>query len=219
MKLKYLIQAPEGDVDGTGGPQTPIVPDTTTDTSVGKEKTDDKSIGGIKFYKEQLENERKERERISAELEEIRTNKLKEQNQWKDLYEREQQKAAELGKKLTSISTTLVEDKMKAAIEKEAAAAGILPSALEDLDLVDRSMIEIETTSQGRVNFHNVKEFVDSLKIKKPHWFGSRQEPNINNRKGDYTPSSDLNAEQILELQTKDPARYNDIMNKRLGRK
>lgn len=178
-----------------------------------------KTVGGIKFYKEQLEKERQERERLAKEVEEIRTAKLKEQNNWKDLYEQEQKKASEYQEKLKKVSTSLVEDKMRTVIEREASKAGILPSALEDLDLIDKSIIEVETTSNGRINFHNVKEFVDSLKMKKPHWFGAHQDPNINNKRADYGAPKDLSTEEILDLQSKDPKKYNEIMRQKLGLK
>jgi hypothetical protein len=178
---------------------------------------EEKSVGGIKYYKEMLEKERVERERIASELNEIKTGKMKEQNQWKELYEQEQRKTTEATEKLKAISTNLVQDKMRTAIEREASKAGILPTALEDLDLVDKSMIEIETTSNGRINFHNVKEFVDSLKMKKPHWFGAGRDPSINNKKADYSPPTEMSPEDILNLQSKDPIKYNEVMRQRLG--
>lgn len=180
---------------------------------------DSKTMGGIKYYKEQLDKERQEKEKLAKENEEIKTAKLKEQNNWKDLYEQEQKKATEYESKLKNVSTALIEDKMRTVIEREASKAGILPSALEDLDLIDKTMIEVETTSSGRINFHNVKEFVDSLKMKKPHWFGAHQDPNINNKRADYGTPKEMSMDEILDLQTKDPKKYNEIMQQRLGRK
>lgn len=209
-KTYQLCQAPEEDV---AAPPADVSKDDKTTTTT----TDDtKAVGGLKFYKEQLEAERKEREKIAQELNDIKTQKLKEQNNWKDLYEQTEKKANEYKEKLSSISTALVQDKMQTAIEKEALALGILPSALEDLDLLDKSMVEVETTSTGKVNFNNVKEFVESIRVKKPHWFGAHQDPNINNKRPGDFKKVDLSAEEILDLQTKDPKKYNELMRQRL---
>lgn len=181
------------------------------------QQADDRSVGGIKYYKELLDKERQEREKLSSEIENIRKGKLIEQNQWKELYEQEQKKSVELQSKLSNISTAFIDDKKRSVIEKEAIAAGILPSALEDLDLIDKSIIEVETTSTGKINFNNVKTFVDTLKLKKPHWFGAGVDPNINNKRPEFNQTGELNIDQILELQSKDPKKYNEIMRQRLG--
>lgn len=179
----------------------------------------DKSVGGLKFYKEQLEKERTAREQMQKELDTIKTSKMKEQNQWKELYEVEQKKSMEAQERLSQISEALVSDKMRIAIEKEVAKLGLVEGALEDLDLLDKSMIEIETTSSGKVHFNNVKEWAENLRAKKPHWFNSNSGPVINNKRPGSYEKVEISADDILALEKTDKAAYYKLMQERLAKK
>ncbi len=202
--------------------QTTQVPvETPIETMDHEEKTQpaDKSVGGLKFYKEQLEKERVAREQIQKELESIKTSKMKEQNQWKELYEVEQKKSMEAQERLSQISEALVADKMRIAIEKEVSKLGLVDSALEDLDMLDKSMIEIETTSSGKVHFNNVKEWAENLRAKKPHWFNSNAGPAINNKRPGSYEKVEISADEILALEKTDKAAYYKLMQERLAKR
>jgi hypothetical protein len=179
--------------------------------------TKEKKPNGSTYYRELLEKERQERERLSKELEQTRSEEMKRNNQWKELYESEKNKREEAEVKVKNISSNVVENLMTREIERAALAAGILPEALEDLGMLDKSMIEVETTSSGRINFHNVTEFVDSIKQKKAYMFRSGKAPNINTNQPGIPTNKELTANDLLELSRKDPKRYNEIMRKKLS--
>ena len=177
----------------------------------------DKKATGSTYYKELLEKERGERERLTRELEATKNEELKRNNQWKELYESERVKREEADNKVKHISANVVDNLMTREIEKAALQAGILPEALDDLGLLDKSMIEVETTSSGRINFHNVSEWIDSIKQKKSYMFRSGKAPNINTSQPGVARAKEYSANDLLELQRKDIKSYNEIMKKRFS--
>lgn len=182
-----------------------------------KPKIDNKKATGSAYYKELLEKERAERELLSKELEASRNEELKRNNQWKELYESERIKREESEIKVKNISANVVDNLMIREIEKAALQAGILSEALDDLQIFDKSMIEVETTSSGRINFHNVNEWVDSLKQKKPYLFKTGRAPNINTSQPGIAKPKEYTPSELLELQRKDIRAYNEIMKKRFS--
>ena len=217
--LRKQNQIGEGEGDGQSQQNNNDQNNTNQNDSNAANKNDpSKTVGSLKFYKEQLEAERKEREKIAKELELVKTGQLKEKENWKQLYENELTERQKIEEKLKTVSTNVIENLKIKEIEKEAIANGILPEALEDLSLVDSSMIEVETTSTGRINFNNVKEFIESLKIKKPYLFTKKGPPTINNNQpnNNYAPK-EYSASEILKLQKENPTEYNKVMRKKLG--
>ncbi len=175
-----------------------------------------KPNGAINHYKQELEKTRKAADDLARQLEELRTSQMKEKSNFKDLYELEVSKRQDAEIKLKNLSTSFVDNLMRKEIEAEALSNGIRPEALMDLDLVDKSMIETETTSTGKINFLNVREFIQTLKTTRPFWFKNGDPPKINSSLPGNPQFKELSPAQILELQKKDPKKYNEIMQKRL---
>lgn len=186
--------------------------------SNGDQSVEKKPSGAVNHYKQELEKTRLEKERIEKQLEELRVAQLKEKSNFKDLYELEVTKRRDAETKLQSLSSSFVDNLMRKEIEAEALASGIRPEAISDLELVDKGMIETETTSTGKINFLNVKEFVQSLKSTRPYWFKNGEPPKINGALPGNPQFKDLTPAQILELQKKDPAKYNEVMKKRFSK-
>ena len=172
---------------------------TTEEQTVVEEK---KAASGSAFYKQKLAEIEAERAKLAAELEAERTRKLQEKEDYKQLWENERQKREQAELKSKELSQTVFHNFKRSAIREEAAKAGILPSAIEDLDLLDTTSVEVETTDKGHINVLGAKEFVELYKERKPHWFKPVGAPTINNgRPTDTSASNQLSAADIVKLQ------------------
>lgn len=140
---------------------------------------------------------------LEAAQNQLETDRLKEKEEYKTLYEKSQEelnkwkKEAETGKVLFS------DTQKYEAVKRHAVQAGILDEAVDDLELIDLDGVEIETTDKGRYVVRGAKEFVDSLKTKKPYWFKSTKAPKINSGGGSAKPvkEGDLTAQDVYEAE------------------
>ena len=181
-----------------------------------KPKPEDKAIKDMLRFKDEAKAERTAKEQALKELETFKEAKLKESNNWKQLYENSEAKRVEVENKLKDVGSSVVSDKRISAVEKAALQAGIKKEALQDIDMLDMSGLEIETTSTGRVNVLGVDTYVADLKALRPHWFGDGSPPHIEPGNPGYVGEKDMTGAQLLELSKKNPAEYRRVIEKRL---
>jgi phenylalanyl-tRNA synthetase alpha subunit len=192
-----------------------VIEDGTNEVEVEEKK---QRLAGSTFYKQKLEQTNSELQQANARLEELETQRLQEKENFKELWELEKQKREQAEQKSTQMTETYFNGLKKIAIKQEATKLGILPEAIEDLDNTDNSMVQIETTSTGNVNVIGAREFIESLKERKNHWFSKTGAPNINNQIGsDVTKPKDLSPKEILALAKSDPVRYKKEIEKKLS--
>jgi len=179
---------------------------------------DKNNRSGSKFYQEKLAAERQEKEKLAKQIEEMQTNQLQEKENFKQLWQNEKQKREAAENKLDGVTREHVNYLKTSAIKTEAMKLGIRPEAMEDLNMLDTSMVEIETTSTGNVNILGAKEFIDGLKEKKPFWFNKGNPPIINNAmpEGGAAKKKYTGAE-LEDLREKDPSAYKKYMNENYG--
>lgn len=128
----------------------------------------------------QMHEQKKRAKDLEARLKEAEISKLKEQQNWQQIAELKEKEAQEISTKYTALSENLVLDKKFAAVKEAALKQGILPSAIDDLEMIDLSSVVVEKTSTGRINVLGAEQLVSGLKLKKAHWFetkGSRINP------------------------------------------
>ncbi len=195
---------------------TEVVNETEDTTEVVNEKKS--SSSGSAFYKQKLADAAAETAKLKQQLEEIQTNQLQEKENFKQLWENEKTKRQEAEEKNKSLSQTVFNNFKMSAIKEQAIKAGILDTAIEDLDVIDKSMVEVETTDRGTINVLGANEFVESLKERKPHWFRKLGAPTINNGTPQEVPPKTLSAADIIKLEKENPAQYQEIMKKRLSK-
>lgn len=190
------------------------------------ENSEGKSTGTTSFYKEQLNQTKlqleaiaKEREEYKLKLSQVEDEKLKSNNQWKELAEIKEQKLKEAEEKNNQFKSAYIQDKKMEVVKREAIKAGIRDEAIHDLDLVDLSMLEIETTSTGRINVLNVEKAIENLQSTRPYWFKSQNAPNINNSLPSVNKPAELTINDILKLQKTNPTAYNKAMQDYLSRR
>lgn len=121
-------------------------------------------LKSLKEQNQQLRDQAKERERRT----------LQEKEDYKSLYEQERSEREELEEKYNNFGSAVTNDKKLTAVREHCIQLGMLESALKDLDILDLTAVEIETTSLGNINVIGAKAFAEELKTTRPHWFGKR---------------------------------------------
>lgn len=175
---------------------------------------------GSNFYKEKLNQILEENKTLKEKLEQEKTNILTEKENFKELYDLEKQKREEAETKSKTLTSSYVNFFKTSAIKEEAIKGGILDQALDDISLVENSMVQIETTDKGNVNVYGAKEFVEQLKQNKPHWFKKIGAPNVNNANSEMPdPPKPLSARDLLDLEKNDPVAYRKEMSKLIDNK
>ena len=195
---------------------TPPVDKTTDANTTTPPKTEsERPTGSTKYYKEELEKHKKQAETLAKQLEEIKIARLKEQDNWKELYESEARKRSEAEEKATNLSQTYVESLKMKEIERYLLSKGIREEALEDIDLIDKSAIMVETTSSGRINFLGVEKWVEDVVQKRPYWFKESKAPIVNNSSSPTFTDKPLSASDLLKLEKENPAKYRELVMKK----
>lgn len=110
---------------------------------------------------------------------------------------------------------------MKAA----ALQAGLRPEAIDDLEALELDLVDVESTSKGRLNVLGVDEQIKKLQKAKPHWFGGKTAPKLNagnprvNGGGDDGDGAGITMEAVRALEKKartgtvaDKQAYHDAM-------
>lgn len=117
---------------------------------------------------ESKQNKKKAQE-LQARLDEVEKTKLKEQSEYKKLWETSEEKYKNLYK-------SLVTEKVRTAVAKEASKAGahdveaLLMLGNKDLLVVDEESLSVDGAA----------EYVEDLRKSKPFLFGSQKSANIN---------------------------------------
>jgi hypothetical protein len=201
-------ETPTGETqgDGQGGGQADPKPDE------GKGKG-----GATAYWKEKWEQSQKESQGYQRQLEDEKTNKMKENQQWKELYEQEKAKREDMEYTSQRNNEVYINTNKTSAVKQEALKMGIRPEAIDDLEDLDKSTLEVETTSMGNMNVIGAKEYVENLKLRKPHWFTDSTPPKYNNANPNGNIPKPKTAADILKLQKTDPDAYNKAMRERLG--
>ena len=218
MDNGQTLQANDGIQTNVNNQADPNAQTTVADPSTATATANTSRVSGSTYYKQKLAEIEASRLAVQEELENLKTSQLKEKESFKELYELEKTKREQAELKTQDLSKTVFKTFKSNAIEKEAVALGLIPSAIDDLSLLDTSMVEVETTDKGTINIIGAKEFAESLKTKKNHWFVDNTAPliNVNNPSGNIT-GPEMSASELVELQKTDAKKYNEIMSKKLA--
>ena len=138
---------------------------------------------------------------MEDERENAKISAMKEKEDWKKLAELREQEATELKKRLDTTGKATTEYFKKAEIRAQAMKAGIRESALDDLDLLQFSEVNVETTSTGRINVLGADKAVERIKATRPFWFEDKKAPAIDTTNPKVSKGQKLNMKDILKLQ------------------
>lgn len=173
----------------------------------------DRALADLHKYKSEALALKKERETEKA-------NKMKADNQWKELAEANELKAREAAERAEKIQNSYLGEKKFNAIQSKCQALGLRPEAVADLELLDLEAVQVETTSTGKINILGADKFAERLKTLKPHWFAEKSTTTVNtngtrvvDKDGAITPADILKAEKEAH-KTGDKSKYNDLFKK-----
>ena len=147
---------------------------TQTEAKLVSKEAYEKVMADMHKYKKQLKE-------FEAKNKEAEMKVLKEKQEWQKIAELKEQEAKEALEQKERMTKAIVTDKKLSAIREAALKHGVLESALEDMDFLDWSSVQVETTSTGRINVLGVEDAVKRVKTLKPHWFG-KPAPKINGK-------------------------------------
>lgn len=143
-----------------------------------------RALGDLHKFKKQVEE-------LGTKLGDLESQSLKEKQDYKGLYEQSEQKRKAAEEEAKKVKGWAVSTHRFSEIKSEAMKAGLLPSAMNDLELLPMENVEVEVTSSGRFIVNGAKDFVESVKGERPHWFQKPGAPNVNGGGGGAPPGGD----------------------------
>lgn len=155
-------------------------PDPAAAPPAAEPKPETVSLADHKRALDDLHKFKKNAEKLQAQLEADKQARMKEQNQWKELYEAEKVRAESALSESTSLKESFLSEKKYSALRSAVQGLGLRPEALSDLDMLDLAEIQVETTSTGKINVLGADKYAERLKAQKPHWFLDKKPPNVN---------------------------------------
>jgi hypothetical protein len=167
-------------------------------------------------FKHEARETQKQNEALQDKIRELEESKLAASSNYKELWQLKDTEVKELKQKIVQRDDLYFNSIKTKEIEKAAVELGLRPEAMEDLGLFDNSAVMTETTSQGNINVIGAKEYVESLKTKKPYLFKQQGPPNVNTGTPAYNTGKPITASELLALQQTDPAKYKAEIMKRV---
>jgi hypothetical protein len=189
---------------------------TTEETVVETNQTEQKTVSKAEFDKvlSDMHKYKKTLREIESNKKTAELQALKEKQEWQKIAEMKEQEANEFREQKEKLTKAVVTDKKMSAVREAAMKAGILDSALDDIDLLAWNDVEVETTSTGRINVNGAEDAIKRLKMTKPHWFGkpttkvNSKIPDVNNQKTDVVTLEKLNKLRKDAMQSGDYSVY-----------
>lgn len=181
----------------TGGAGDEDAGSAPKDKSKNPDEPEKKADGAVsrKAYQQvadDMHRFKREAEDARQKLVALEEQKLAEEKNWKELYERERKARAEAEDREKKKDGFYEHTQKFSEVSKVALAQGLRQEAVDDLDAIDYGeAIKVEVTSNGRYIVHGADEFVETLKNKKPHWFKNTKAPHVNSGGGGAAPKSD----------------------------
>lgn len=153
--------------------ETPVQPKVETESPRMVDKSQlDHALKDLHRFKD-------EAKQLKEQLENLNKEKLKASNDWKTLAELNEQKAKDAEAKVQALTQATVYDRKMNAVVAALRAKGLRKEAEIDVEALDLSEIQVETTNTGRINILNAEEFAERQKTIRPHWFAA-QAPKVN---------------------------------------
>lgn len=167
---------PGNDTGGTSG---------ATNETVVPKADHDRALKDLHRFKTQA---REANDRISAleeTIESLKAQGLKENNDYKALYEATKAKLDEATQKATSLKENVIYSERYRAVLPALQKAGLSPEASKLVEYADLSLLEVEPRN-GRFEVHGIDTFVEAFKIEHPYAFRSKAPATVNS--GGATP-------------------------------
>ena len=168
-------------------------------------------------FKRQYQDLSSEKEELLSKLNQLEEEKLKNSSNYKELWQKEKESKSQLQEKLKQISNSLVEEKKREAILREAKKHNFDDDFSDLIEAFDTSSVLVETTDSGNIIINGADTWVEQLRADRPKLFKVKSDPALNNSTGGFDgKEKTYSTSEILKLQKENPEKYQDIIkNKR----
>lgn len=176
----------------------------TTDTEVAVDSSNSNSQYDAAFVdglKKQADEYKKKVREYETKMKSQTETELKQKEEWQKFAQLKEQEAGEYRTKYEALQQNLVVEKKYNALKNEAVKLGLRQEAISDLELVDLSDIQIESTSTGKYNVLGAEKYAERLKAVRPHWFGG-QTVNVNTSSVRVQGSESVDPKAILKAES-----------------
>lgn len=146
----------------------------------GDEKAEYVPKSAYQKVSDDMHKYKRELNEVKARLDKEAADRLASEKNFEQLWKNEKKRADEAEELAKKKDSYYVHTQKVSAIRAAAMEAGLRSEAMDDLELLDFDGVEVELTSNGRYLVHGAKEFAQSIKNKKPHWFKSGKPPGHN---------------------------------------
>lgn len=183
---------------------------TTTETTESTETTKETKIDPsvqlkqeVTSYRSKLNESSEQIDALKSKIEQMENDKLKSQNNYKSLWEKEKERADGYHNEVQKVKDSYISGLKESAIETAAIKHGIDPEYMHFLKGSSESEVQFETTSTGKVNILGADDFVERFKTQYPKMFMDKKMPTMNTSSGNYSEQKQLTPDEILALQKK----------------
>lgn len=164
-------------------------------------------------FKREAAEAKQAKEEAEKRAMEFETRALENQENYKELYEKQKGLTHGIESKYKELTSTIVNDRRMSAIKTEAMKLGINNDFVDLLEAFDTSDVLVETTSSGKITVSGADTWVETLKASKPSMFSKKEDPRINNKTGNYDGrEKTYSPAEILKLEKDDPVKYREIV-------
>jgi hypothetical protein len=193
---------------GSSASQDSQVSDQTESTSTTQTqiKPEDhiRAIDDLKKFKARSRELEAQLTQIQQEMDESKSRKLTESNDFKALYEQASAKNKDWEIRYSKLKENVVYNEKYKAAQTALIGAGIRKEALRILDKEDLEPIVVEHTSEGRMLVSGVDEYVDSFKKNYGFAFDVKQQARVNGSGGNTQSfDSSMSPAKLYEIEKK----------------
>lgn len=157
-----------------------------------------------------------EKEELARKMEELQTQNLEKSKNFQELYEREKAARAEAEAKSKQVAANYIEGLKQSGLKEEAARLGLKANYTKFLDSSD-PLIQVETTSTGKVNILGTSLYVEKFKEEHPDCFVKKGDPVVNSNTGTAPMgnSDGLSILELMKLEKEHPDQYKVELEKK----
>lgn len=166
-------------------------------------------------WKQEARRLQEENETLRKGQAEAEKNALIAKENYKEAWEKERGERVQIEAKLADTKNAFFNGLKQQEIKAQAMKLGIRDEAINDLQYLDTSAVEVETTSHGNTNILGAREFVENAKKLRPYWFKETRNTNVNNSNPGVQEGTKLDGQGLLKLQRENPGEYYRVMQER----
>lgn len=171
------------------------------DDTVPKKAYEEVKNDMLKFKADARKREQ-ELEAVNRKIKELELAGHRAKEDYKAMYEDAEGRAKDFEGKYKDMKDAVVNSTKWSAVSSELVSLGLNQAALRAAErLIEFDDIEVEYTSQGRINVLNAKEFCEKFKSLHPYMFVKGGNPGVNTQTPQVIAPGKVTMDQVLELE------------------